>query len=92
MNIRNTSYNQYSAHTAATSTAALSGNTVDRDGFKVTLCEDVLGIRTKQDWADEIMSVWVKFLNQIPNKSWNFGLKQYNKVYNEWVDDCRVGM
>jgi len=35
------------------------------------------------------MSVWLKFIGQVPKRSSQFGLKIYNTVYNDFIDSCQ---
>lgn len=35
------------------------------------------------------VSVWLKFIDHVPKKSSNFGIKIYNQLFNEFVDTCR---
>ena len=43
-------------------------------------------------WQDKVfanqglrISFWIKFVGQVPSPSWNFGVKIYGAVYNDWV-------
>ena len=43
-------------------------------------------------FANEWLKIefWIKFVDIIPPKSGNFGIKVYGILHNDWVDDCTV--
>ena len=41
-------------------------------------------------FADETLriSFWIKFVDRVPKMSWNFGIKVYGALYNDFVHKC----
>ena len=37
------------------------------------------------------LSFWIKFETNVPEKSNQFGVKMFGKIYDDWVDTCSQG-
>ena len=61
---------------------------IQKNGEKSFIC---FGYRD-ENYANKMLQIkfWIKFLNQVPDKSNEIGIKVFAVFYKDWIDKCEA--